>query len=78
MVCGLPEICSRIRGSTDLISEESGFLVYTYDADGFAQAMTVLSNDEAMRLNMGKVNKENSHKYSVDTIVETMKSIYES
>ncbi len=76
MACGLPTVCSKIRGSTDLINEESGFLLDAHDVGGFAQAIFSLAENEEMRLKMGKINKERAHKYSIDTIVETMKSIY--
>ena len=78
MATGLPCITSRIRGSTDLIGSDSGFLVDPQDTDGFAKAITALMNDHLLCKKMGEINKERARQYSVNTIVQTMKSIYES
>ena len=76
MASGLPCIISRIRGSTDLINEESGFLCDTDDVGGFATAISNLMEDKELCLKMGKTNKERSHQYSIGTIIKAMKSIY--
>ena len=78
MATGLPCITSCIRGSTDLIGSDSGFLVDPQDTDGFAKAITALMNDHLLCKKMGEINKERARQYSVNTIVQTMKSIYES
>ncbi len=78
MACGLPAVCSRIRGCTDLINEESGFLVDSYNVDGFAQAISKLIEDKDLCIRMGTINQERVQKYSIDIIVETMKNVYES
>lgn len=76
MASGLPCVASRIRGNTDLIDEKTGFLVDTYDVDGYVNAILQLFNDEKMRDSMGKENKNRAYKYSSDTIIEDMRSIY--
>ena len=77
MACGLPVVCSRIRGSSDLIDEEAGHLVNADDVYGFAKAISILAEDESLRSRMGTVNKENAWQYSTDLIVEMVKSLYE-
>ncbi len=78
MACGLSCVTSRIRGSIDLIDEETGFLVDLYDVDGYAQAISTLLKDKELRSKMGEINKDRIVNYSIDTIVKTMKDIYES
>lgn len=76
MASGLPCITSRIRGSVDLIAEDSGFLVELYDIEGYAKAISTLLKDQELRSNMGELNRERVAKYSIDTIVNSMKDIY--
>ena len=78
MASGLPCVASRIRGCTDLISEESGFLINPNDVNGIIKAISDLLNDQDLRRKIGNDNKERAHQYSVIRIVEMMKSIYES
>lgn len=77
MASGLPCVASRIRGNTDLLDEKTGFLVDTYDVDGYANAILQLLNDEEMRISMGQENKKRAYQYSLDTIIEDMRGIYE-
>lgn len=59
MYCGLPVICSRIRGNTDLIDEpEGGILCDPEDAAGFADAIQTLRNDLTLRHCCGQRNRE--------------------
>lgn len=76
MACGLPIICSRIRGSIDLINENGECLFESDNANDCAQALkNTLSGDME---NMGFENKNNVYKYSVEEIISTMKFTYES
>lgn len=77
MACGLPVVCSRIRGSVDLINQTSGFFVDTNDIDGFAIAIKTLSNDVELRLHTGKENAVAVRRYSVEVINDKLKNIYE-
>ena len=76
MASGLPCVVSRIRGNTDLISENSGLLINTNDVDGFAQAIFNLANNSELCVRMGIENKKKSRQYSVDKILVGMRSIY--
>ena len=76
MASGLPCITSRIRGSVDLINENSGFLVETYDVDGFVRALLELFGNSELRLKMGTENKRLVCQYSVAEVLKKMKFIY--
>lgn len=76
MACGLPAVCSRIRGNTDLIGASGGILFAPDSVDECRQAIVdMLSSD---RKHMGEVNKDRAECYSIDKILIDMKSIYES
>lgn len=77
MASNLPCITSRIRGNIDLINEKSGFLVDTMDIDGYVNAILALTNNVSMRIEMGTRNREYAYQYSIDAILEKMKTIYE-
>ena len=72
MASGLPVVCSKIRGSIDLINEGEGHLCDTLDTDGFAQAISCLVEDKELQLKMGKMSKESVDKYSIETIIKAM------
>ena len=76
MKCGLPVVCSRIRGNTDLISQNGGILFDPHYADDCRHAiMQILCSDLRYK---GNINLENSSNYSTERIVSQLKSIYES
>lgn len=76
MACGLSVACSRIRGNTDLIDENGGVVFEPHSVEDCRKAIAdVLSAD---RKRMGDHNRIRVQNYSVDRIVATMKSIYES
>lgn len=76
MACGLPVICSRIRGNTDLIDSGGGILFDPHSPDECCQAVVDILNKDIKQ--MGEVNKEHVQNYSIEKIVIEMKTIYES
>ena len=76
MACGVPIVCSSIRGNTDLVDENEDVLFEPHCTEECAQTiMRVLGGDTAT---MGKTNKERVASYSDERIIAIMKSIYES
>ncbi len=74
MSCGLPVLCSRIRGNTDLINDSGGKLFDKSSSDDFLNALKfVLKNDKE---NMGNYNKNNAQKYSVEENLRVMCKLY--
>lgn len=76
MACGLPVVCSRIRGNTDLIGTSGGILFDYDNVDECRQAIEDVINGDMIR--MGKANKDCVQNYSIDKIIMRMKSLYES
>jgi glycosyltransferase EpsD len=77
MAAGLPVVCSRIRGNTDLIRQGEGGLLYRPDdADGFAEGIHKLASDVALRAAMGAANAENVKQYDVGETLREMAEIF--
>lgn len=76
MACGLPIVCSRIRGNTDLIDEErGGYLVDPTDTAGFTQALTQCING-AHNADMAAYNQKKIVAFSEEAVLERMANIY--
>lgn len=59
MACGLPVICSKIRGNVDLIeNSKGGFLCSPNDVDAYCKCIKRIIADRTMSKNMGEVNAE--------------------
>ncbi len=76
MACGMPVVCSRIRGNTDLIDEDSGALFTPHCEDDCRRAITNMMTCDRSRI--GERNRRHADIYSLERIVTTMKSIYKS
>lgn len=75
MACGLPVLCSRIRGNVDLIGSKGGFL-FTFDnVEECKKAIISVLNCNMK--NMGKFNQTNILGYSTEKVITIMRSIYE-
>ena len=74
MASGLPIVCSRIRGNTDLVNENGGFL---FDPMSIVECREAI---EKIRLSnvasMGKYNYSVANEYEVRAINTHMKEIY--
>ncbi len=77
MACGLPVVCSGVRGNRDLIIEnKGGFLANPNDADAFAKALGLLINDPNLRNKMKEFNLITIEKYNIDWTKSYMKTVY--
>lgn len=75
MACGLPVICSRIRGNEDLVDGNGGIL---FDPRNEKECRQVLLGIlESDRTRMRDNNKKRADTYSIDRIVASMKAVYE-
>ncbi len=76
MACGLPVICSKIRGNTDMIDTSGGLLFNPYDVDECMDAIVGILNSDTRK--MKNYNKEKAEIYSTEKILERIKALYES
>ncbi len=74
MASGLPILCSRIRGNTDLIDENGGRLFNPYSISECAFALRDLQKDELTVL--GKENSKKIEKFSLISVIKYMKRLY--
>lgn len=77
MACGLPIICSNIRGNKDLVTDGiNGFLCNCQDIDAFSQAIYKLYRSTDLRITMGRNNLKKIENYSKDKINDSMRRVY--
>jgi len=77
MVAGLPVVCSKIRGNTDLIEDgKGGYLVRTDDIEGFNKYIEKIINNTKIRERMSNFNIEAVKKYDKNSVEEKMLIIY--
>lgn len=79
MACGLPVLCSEIRGNVDLVKNKRGG--YMYDPDnvaGFSDGINRLLDNPKLCRKMGNVNASHILNYDKSVVNEIMKGIYKS
>lgn len=70
MASGLPVVCSKIRGNTDLIDENGGILVDPHSVDAFAEAIGNMARQD--RSELGRYNMEKVRGFSLPAVNEIM------
>lgn len=77
MACGLPVMCSRIRGNTDLIEpKKQGFMCRPENVSGFAKGINILLDNPRLRHRMGLRNEHVIKLYDKKAVNERMLEIY--
>mgnify|MGYP001588684999 CR=1 FL=1 len=77
MSAGLPAVCSKIRGNTDLIEDgKGGYLVEPDDVEGFANSINKIIENETLKENMGKYNRKEIFKFDINNVKKDMENIY--
>lgn len=77
MACGLPVVCSNIRGNRDLIEDgRGGFTVEPEDVAGFSKSIKLLLEDASLGESLGNYNKSKIKSYDTKIVLEKMKNIY--
>lgn len=76
MACGLPVVCSEIRGNTDLIDNTGGRMFDYNSVEECRKAISdVISSDMKA---MGKANREIVQEFSMEKITAALRTLYES
>jgi glycosyltransferase EpsD len=77
MACGLPLICSRIRGATDIITEgRNGFFFELDKPDRLVSLIVTLYKSPELRETIARYNAADAQRFSVDTAIANMANIY--
>ena len=78
MSYGLPCAVSDVRGNKDLIvDKKGGMVVGPTNVEEFVDRIKELSNNLEQRTQMGEFNKEESKKYTIETVLNQLAEIYE-
>ena len=78
MASGLPVVCSKIRGHTDVVTEgRNGFLFDLDDGDALTDRIITLYNSPALRETIAAYNAEDARRFSLDKAVGKMANIYQ-
>lgn len=73
LLAGLPVVATRIRGPEEMIDDGvNGLLVESGDADGFAQAMTRLATDGALRRTLADGARRSSSRYDAERVLPAL------
>lgn len=76
MACGLPAVCSKIRGNTDLIEDgKSGFVAENTPV-AVAAAIKKMASDPKLCKAYAAASKKLMHNFELNSVVERMKEIY--
>lgn len=78
MACGLPAICSNIRGNTDLIEDGVCGLIVASAAEDVAVAVMQMWENPKMRYGMATAALSAVKKFDLVSVEMKMKEIYES
>lgn len=79
MSSGLPVVCSKIRGNTDLIIDgKGGYLVNSVCVESYAKVIERLYKSIELRQVFSEYNLERVEKYSVSSILREMSRVYKS
>jgi glycosyltransferase EpsD len=77
MACGLPLICSKIRGATDIITEgRNGFFFELDEPHRMVNLIVTLYKSPELRETIARYNAADVQRFSVDTAVTKMADIY--
>ena len=76
MSCGLPAVCSRIRGNTDLIEDGVDGLLVDNTPQGVAEGLLRLYRDPELRARLGRTAAESVAKFDAVQVRQQMKELY--
>ena len=76
MACGLPAVCSDIRGNTDLIEDQKTGLIADNTPEAVAKAIETMFLDSNLRRRLSLGALEKIKQFDLSSIENTMKHIY--
>ena len=76
MSSGLPAVCSKIRGNTDLIEDGVDGLFAENTPEGVAAAILKLYHDPALREKLGRAAAQTVSRFDAKEVQQKMKEIY--
>jgi len=74
---GLPCVVSNVRGNRDLVvNGQGGFIVEPEDDENFTDKIHEVFNDNKLKENFSKFNREKSKEYTVEFVKKQLEEIY--
>ena len=76
MASGLPVVCNRIRGNTDLVNTLTGVLCSAHNACDLLRAIQCLRTNRQLREEMGQAGSRSAERFSVGEVNREMLKVY--
>ena len=76
MVCGLPAVCSNIRGNTDLIDDGVTGLISNNTPEELAEAINKMRNDTDLRDRLASAALQKIKQFDLSSVEDEMTKIY--
>lgn len=76
MACGIPAICSNIRGNTDLIEDGITGLISNNTPEELAEAITKMRSDSALRDRLASAALKKIKRFDLSSVEDEMTKIY--
>lgn len=76
--CGLPVIATNVNGIAELIHDRREGLIVSRDASSIGSAITMLSQDRALRERMGLAARQSASRYTWDSAARTTLDAYDA
>lgn len=76
MACGLPAVCSNIRGNTDLIDDGVTGLISDNTPEELAEAISKMRNDAVLRDRLASAALQRLKQFDLKNVEQVMRTIY--
>ena len=76
MACGLPAVCSNIRGNTDLIEDGVTGLLANNTPEEVAESISEMKNDAALRNRVASAALQKIKQFDLSSVEDEMSKIY--
>lgn len=76
MACGLPAVCSNIRGNTDLIEDGVTGLIANNTPEELAESIKTMRNDIALRERLASAALQRIKQFDLSSVEQEMAKIY--
>lgn len=77
MACGVPVVCSNIRGNTDLITDGDDGRMIGFDQSELRRAILLLMKDKKLMQQFSRRGMEKIQHFDVQTVLHEVQEIYE-
>jgi glycosyltransferase involved in cell wall biosynthesis len=78
MAAGVPQVATRVGGTAEAVTPETGMLVEPGDPRAFAEATVELLNDSPRRAAMGRASRERHRRlFDVERVVRETSALYD-